>query len=247
MRYIDRKNLLSKHRRWGNPADKWRDRTLREDFEAHFFGKCWYTEADIAGSDAHIDHFRPKDEVKQFQNYDYNVPIATTGYNWLRNDVKNYRVSCTFANRITGQGTNQGGKGAYFPLRHGSPRMTPGGNEKERHLLIDPCKKNDVKLISFFGKDVICASNKARDIERVTVSKVIYNLIDPDIENRRSRVWEDVSKTIAEFRAGEISEAACIRRLADVVSRDRPYSACAIACVNSLAPDDIKAQLDLRL
>jgi beta-lactamase class D len=37
----------------------------------------------------------------------------------------------------------------------------------------------------------------------------------------------------------------CITFLRDLVSQNAPFSACAIACVNSLAPDDIKEKLAL--
>lgn len=42
------------------------------------------------------------------------------------------------------------------------------------------------------------------------------------------------------FKAGETSERACIRRLSELVAREAQFSACAISCVNTLAPDNIK-------
>ena len=243
MRYIDTTALLARRAAWGNRQELWRNPTLNRDFKAFFHGKCWYSEADLAGQDAHIDHFRPKAQIVPYEHYDFNVPLKDVGYYWLKNDVTNYRACCVFSNRIT----RDGGKGNFFPLQPGSPRLTPNGNEAEKPLLLDPCNQSDVKLISFCGKDIICASARSGDDSRVEASKVIYNLIDPFITDRRSKVWEDVSKTIAEYEAQEISLTACVRRLSSAVSRETPYSACAIACVNSLAPDDIKAQLDLRL
>lgn len=243
MRYIDTTDLLVKRANWGNRQELWKNATLKRDFKAFFHGKCWYTEVDLAGSDVHIDHFRPKGKIVPYQHFTYNTPIENTGYHWLCNDVKNYRACCAFANRKTGSG----GKGCFFPLQPGSPMLTPGGNEDEKPLLLDPCNQDDVKIISFCGKDVICASTQAGDSDRVMATKTIYNLIDPFIADRRSKVWEDVSKTIAEYEAQEITEAVCVRRLSDAISPQAPYSACAIACVNSLAPDQIKNQLDLSL
>ena len=243
MRYIDTSALLARRDAWGNSQELWRNPALNSDFKDFFHGKCWYSEADLAGQDAHIDHFRPKAKIVPYEYYEFNVSLKDVGYHWLKNDVTNYRACCVFSNRRTGDG----GKGNFFPLQSGSPRLTPNGNEVERPLLLDPCNQSDVSIISFCGKDVICASTQAGDDDRVEASKVIYNLIDPIITDRRSRVWEDVSKTIAEYDAHEISLAACVRRLSSAVSRETPYSACAIACVNSLAPDEIKTQLDLRL
>lgn len=243
MRYIDTTELLEKRPSWGNSQELWTNAVLKKDFKEFFYGKCWYSEADIAMSDAHIDHFRPKKKVIPYRQYDYNYEIRDVGYYWLKNEVTNYRACSTFSNRITGQG----GKGNYFPLQTGSPHMTPNGDEEELPLLLDPCNEDDVKLISFFGKDVLCASDQDSDFHRVEASKTIYNLIDPLVADRRSRVWEDVFKTIEEYEEHEITLASCVRRLSRAVSRETPYSACAIACVNSLAPDEIKAQLDLRL
>lgn len=243
MRYIDTAELLAKRANWGTSSDLWKSRALKKDFREFFFGKCWYTETDLTGSDVHIDHFRPKGRIDPYQHFTYNVPLKDTGYDWLRDDPKNYRACCVFANRRTGAG----GKGCYFPLQPGSPLLTRYGRAAEKPLLLDPCNRDDVRIISFFGADVICASARAEDEERVDATKVIYNLIDPFIADGRSRVWEDVSKTIAEYEVREITLAACVRRLSDAVSPKAPYSACAIACVNSLASDRIKRELDLVL
>lgn len=63
MRYIDTTALLAKQSSWGKPAELWRDPALRKDFKDFFHKKCWYSEARIAMSDVHIDHFRPKAKV----------------------------------------------------------------------------------------------------------------------------------------------------------------------------------------
>ena len=243
MRYIDMTDLLSKQASWGNPTELWRDPTLRRDFKDFFHKKCWYSESCVAMNDIHIDHFRPKAEVVQYKQYDYNISLKRIGYYWLKNNAENYRVSCAFCNRKTGDG----GKQNFFPLQTGSPRLTPNGNEAEKPLLLDPCNEDDVKILSFFGKDVICASSIAGDSERVEASRIIYNLSHPDITYMRSKVWESVSQTISAYEAGNMNRGECIRQLGIAVSRETSYSACAIACVNSLAPDEIKSELDLTL
>lgn len=243
MRYIDMTDLLTKKESWGAPPELWKDPTLRRDFKDFFYKKCWYSEAPVAMSDIHIDHFRPKAEVVQYKQYDYNSPLKDTGYYWLKNDATNYRASCAFCNRKTGGG----GKQNFFPLKTGSPLLTLNGNEAEKPLLLDPCNEEDVKILSFFGKDVTCASSIAEDAERVEASRIIYNLSHPDITYMRSKVWESVSQTISAYEAGNMTKGECIRQLGIAVSREAPYSACAIACVNSLAPDEIIAELDLTL
>ena len=243
MRYIDTTALLAKKASWGSPTDLWRDSKLREDFKNFFHKKCWYSEASVGMSDIHIDHFRPKAKVIQYENFDFNVPLANIGYHWLRNDVTNYRASCAVCNRKTGGG----GKGNFFPLQPGSPRLTPNGNQQERPLLLDPCNQQDVKIISFLVKDVICASTRSGDNDRVKASTVIYNLNHPDIVDKRAKVWEAVAQVIASYHAGNMNQAECLRQLNLYTARDAECSACAIACVNSLAPDDIITQLNLIL
>lgn len=184
-----------------------------------------------------------KAKVIQYENFDFNTPLANSGYYWLRNDITNYRASCAFCNRKTGDG----GKGNFFPLQPGSPRLTPNGNETEQPLLLDPCNQQDVRIISFLVKDVICASIQPGDNDRVKASTVIYNLNHPDIVDKRAKVWEAVAQAIASYNAGNMNQTECLRQLNLYTARDAECSACAIACVNSLAPDEIKALLNLQL
>ncbi|EGW41749.1 hypothetical protein [Desulfosporosinus sp. OT] len=243
MRYLDTTELLQKRSSWGDRTELWKNEQLREDFKELFYGKCWYTEIKLLGQDVHIDHFRPKAEVRRFQDNPYNEPLQHTGYSWLANDEANYRACCIYANRVTGEG----GKGCYFPLQEGSPYLTRGGSEDEQPLLLDPCKQDDVNVLTFFGGDVLCASNEPIDIKRVEISKTLYNLSEQSIKSARARLWEDISRTLAEYSTGDISRKACLRRLSDAISPEAQFSACAMACVNSLAQDELKADLDLEL
>ena len=243
MRYIDINALLQNRVNWGNGAELWKNPVLKRDFRDFFNDKCWYTEVPLAGFDIDIDHFRPKSEVKQFENYNYNVPLAATGYYWLKNDPKNYRGSCIYANRPRGDG----GKRTWFPLHRDSQYLTPANTEQEKPLLLDPCNQNDVNLIAYSGNEIFCTSLEEDDKTRVSVSRKIYNWDDSGMKRRRASAWESVSKTIEEFQNGEISETSCLRQLRDAISPSAPFSACAISCVQALAPDEIKEQLVLEL
>lgn len=243
MRYIDLERLLKKRSRWRNRKELWKNSKLQKDFRDYFFNKCWYTEVVLIGQDAPIDHFRPKARIDQFEHYNYNKPLASSGYYWLKNEPINYRLCCLYANRKTGEG----GKGCFFPLTEGSPLLTEGGKEKEEPILLDPCKQEDVKLISYIGNRIVATSADPIDQARVEVSKKIYNLDDSYIVAERLKVWMNVDKTLAEYQSGDIGENACVRRLREATARESQFSACAIACVNSLAPEEIKSQLDLSL
>lgn len=243
MRFIDLDKLLRKRYRWGNRKELWKNKNLQKDFRDASLKKCWYTEVQLIGQDVHIDHFRPKKAVMPFEAYKYNEPLESTGYYWLINDPKNYRASCIYANRITGEG----GKGNYFPLADESPLMTENGEEHEVPLLLDPCKKEDVAQISFMGNRVVSISTDGFNLTRVRVSETIYNLKDSYIAAERAKIWMNVEKVLAEYQSGEIGRASCLRQLKNAVAREAPFSACAIACVNSLAPEEIKEELDLEL
>ena len=243
MRYINLDGLLRKQDRWGHSQELWKNKTLRKDFRDYFHNKCWYTEVKLIGQDAPIDHFRPKKEIIQFETYRFNTPIANRGYYWLANDPRNYRLCCVYANRKTGAG----GKGCFFPLMNDSPFMTEGGFEDEKPLLLDPCKEEDVKLISFMGNNVIAVSDDPINITRVEVSKKVYNLEDPYIKAERVKVWDGVAKIIDEYQSGERSLVSCRRDLREISDRSAQFSACAIACINSLAPEILKEDLDLTL
>lgn len=243
MRYINLEGLLIKRDRWGNGQNLWENRTLKKDFREWFFDKCWYSETPLMGQDVNIDHFRPKAEVKKYKQYKYNEPIKNTGYHWLRNAPENYRACCLVSNRVTGDG----GKGNYFPLKENSPYLTVNGCEDEQTMLLDPCVQEDVNKLTFMGNKVVAASNNDEDKERAKITEKIYNLSSPYIMPYRAKVWEDVAKILNELEANPTNEAYFLQKLQDAVSKNAPFSACAIACVNSLAPDYIKDQLDLAL
>lgn len=97
------------------------------------------------------------------------------------------------------------------------------------------------------GNQVIASSVKDLDKIRVKITEVIYNMVDPYIKAERGKIWESVAKVLEEYESENISRSVCIRQLRDAVSREAPFSACAIACINSLAPDEIKQDLDLTL
>lgn len=243
MRYIDTEELYRKRERWGHSQELWTSVHLKEDFRATFYNKCWYTEVLLVGQDVHIDHFRPKAEVAKFKQYHYNEPLKDCGYHWLKNDIHNYRVSCIYANRITGDG----GKGTFFPLKEGSQLLTENGQENETPMLLDPLKKEDVILITFFKGQVLCATEEDDEKQRVEVSREIYNLIEPTITAQRTKTWTNIERIVTSYRENQISRDYCLVQLKDAVSRESPFSACAIACINSLAPDEIKNELDLDL
>lgn len=245
MRYIDTTQLYLKSGSWCG-SELWTDKTLKEDFKKHFYGKCWYTECPLIGQDVHIDHFRPKAKIVQFKNHSYNTTIASKGYDWLANDYKNYRACCIYANRVTGNG----GKGNYFPLQQGSPHAQAGNMNGEVAMLIDPIVQTDVGLLSFLNNSVGCTSTNSYDQSRVDVSKIIYNLVDSGLTDSRLKKWNEVTLCIDRFVARKITADVLLEELSDKSSRKSSFSAVAICCIKSRKsdiPTDVYSQLDLSL
>lgn len=246
MRYIDLDELIKKKQSgWGNPPDLWTDKVLKNDFREYFHSKCWYCECYLGGSDMPIDHFRPKNKVKKYKDFDYNDSIANVGYYWLRNEPRNYRGSCTYSNSLRGNG----GKGCYFPLEKGSAHLPINNTNTdiEKPVLLDPCVKDDVKLLSFLGATPVCTTKDTDDKKRVDASVALYNLNDTGITNGRIWLWKQVIKTIGYYEENKISRDACIDYLKEYTDRKQPFSSVAIAAVVSWDNEDIKGQLDLNL
>lgn len=129
--------------------------------------KCWYSECDLIGSFADVDHFRPKNKST---DEDKNV-ILQDGYWWLAYDYLNYRLSCNDSNRSFGNG----GKNDIFPLKKGSVPARVGKKD-DIPILLDPCVKSDSELIDCneIG-EIISLSTDKYDKMRVDTSKKIYN------------------------------------------------------------------------
>lgn len=243
MRYIDLSRLLRKRWRWGDRKELWKNKNLKMDFRAISYGKCWYTESSLTGSDIDIDHFRPKAAVSPYGDYRYNTQLRETGYYWLSREPKNYRGSCVIANRPR----EQGGKWDFFPLVDDSPLMAEGTDVVEKPLLLDPCSQDDVNLIGYDANGIFCASNEQVDQKRVEVSRELYNWDNSDMKRDRMRVWNNVYRIIDKYKKAKMDKETCIEFLKDAVSRESPYSACAISCVRSMAPDEIKQELEADL
>lgn len=134
-----------------------------------YYGRiCWYSECDLTGSFADVDHFRPKNQSTKANG----ECILSDGYWWLAYDYLNYRLSCEICNRPYGNG----GKRNIFPLRQDVlPSETFAGNE-DGYLLIDPCNLNDTKLVGCDDNGAIIAlSSDEWEQIRVNISRTVYN------------------------------------------------------------------------
>ncbi len=254
MRYIDlspleaKKSKWSKGRKGADGADgvyeKWRGTRLRTDFISLAGNKCWYSESEMIGSSFHMDHFRPKNEVKELPDYDYNTPLANTGYHWLANEYTNYRVSCAWSN--SGQGTS--GKSSYFPLLSDT-YLTQNGTEEELPALLDPCVKVDVQLLTFYEGNVTPRDpNCTINCLRAEASRRVYNLDHTDFKQKRNNIWSEVEMLFKDYERNR-DIIPLQRKLKTLVDKKSAYSACAISAVRIFSADleDLLEELALDL
>lgn len=112
-------------------ASHWRE--LEPWLSALSKNKCWFSEAKELYSYYHVEHFRPKKS---------QAKVDGQSYWWLSFDYKNFRLCGAVGNS---------GKGAWFPLRHGSTKGTfeQLDHEEELYVFIDPTKKEDVALAAY--------------------------------------------------------------------------------------------------
>jgi hypothetical protein len=128
---VERKKFINQHRIWSELQD-W----LRK--LSH--GKCWYSEAREIYSFYDVDHFRPKNRVKQLDGTEREP------YWWLAFEWRNYRLSGGIGNRLNRDENNETrGKGDFFPLREGSPAATGPKSDLRDELiyLLDPTDPDD--------------------------------------------------------------------------------------------------------
>jgi uncharacterized protein (TIGR02646 family) len=169
-------------------------------------GKCWYCESIIKRSATPIDHFRPKNNVKEAPKHG--------GYWWLAYEWKNYRFACTHCNTF---GTAQkrgiaGGKNDCFPLwdekhRATGPRpsrLVPDPIEAELPILLDPFNDADPGLL-WFDEDgsisphpKLCANKNGVKYKRADESIKIYGLYQDDLKERRGKHLEKIAETLGE-------------------------------------------------
>lgn len=175
-------------------------------------GKCWFTEARDIASHLDVEHFRPKKAARNSKGPERD------GYWWLAFDYMNFRIAGTVPNRK---------KGAWFPLRSGSPcssHLRRCEGDEVPHFL-DPTNAYDVTLLSFDeeGK-AVPRPGTTRD-EKLRVFRTIERLKLTEhraLAEERRKVWQRVTKHINDYKRA-LSEArysAAARERAKAAARE---------------------------
>ncbi len=181
-------------------SNLWKD--VKPELKKVFHGKCWYTESPQAGTDVDVDHYRPKGRVAKTKKDGTDEPHP--GYWWLAFKLDNYRYSCIYANRrrcdveigVTG------GKADNFPLWNEDNRAWCSGDDcfDEQPLLLDPCKRTDVALLTFKddGEAMprFAEQDRKRAYDRAEASIQYYNLNHSDFKKARLAIRDELTRRI---------------------------------------------------
>ena len=173
----------------------WKD--LKPILEILSHRKCWYCESLEIRSDRTVDHYRPKNNVKDTNH---------GGYWWLAFRHDNFRLSCTFCNshRKERESGEVGGKGDYFPLWDEEKRVCDEKDDNrckyEAPLLLDPCKRSDVELLWFSddGRAIprYSQEEKPHAFKKAYVSIKHYHLNEVEIREARLGLFNDIKDLI---------------------------------------------------
>jgi uncharacterized protein (TIGR02646 family) len=210
------------------------DDRVRAALEALFCDKCAYCETKITGgSDWEVEHFRPKARVAERPDH--------PGYFWLAYEWSNLYFSCTLCNQrrrdrprwgdCSLAGT--GGKGDQFPLLdEGGRAMSPSHDlDRERPLLLDPCRDDPDQVLSYNGLGEIMAigddprghatidvfhldRRRLRDLRHGVVDEVIrvLTILKTRRDEISTEVRMDLLNWLRQFRLDDSSEYAGVAR-----------------------------------
>lgn len=203
----DRNELIDKHGgHWGK---------LKPWLLSLSGGKCWFTEARDIASHLDVEHFRPKKAARNVKGPERD------GYWWLAFDYMNFRIAGTVPNRK---------KGAWFPLRFGSPcsSFTYRRERDEVPHFLDPTNAHDVTLLAFDeeGKAVPAPGITRWEYVRVrrTVDRLKLSEHQALAEERR-KVWQNTTKLINKYlqALAEARSSAAARERVKATARDIVY------------------------
>ena len=155
-------------------------------------GKCWYCESLQDRSDKDVDHFRPKNSVKE-------ATKDHPGYWWLAFDWRNYRYSCTYCNRKRRDiaGGTEGGKHDHFPIIPPPLHARSATDPKDSAKLLDPTNDNDTKLLTFSANGFPSpTANDPVSIDRIVTSIRLYHLDHAPLVRKRRRLADDISQQV---------------------------------------------------
>ncbi|MCU0285354.1 MAG: hypothetical protein MUF15_03040 [Acidobacteria bacterium] len=194
LRDIEKLPVEERKKQIAGKSDLWAE--LKKPLAELSHYKCWYCETPNIREDFEVDHFRPKNNIK-----DSNLH---QGYWWLAFSWENYRYSCTFCNcrRADCESGIIKGKGDYFPLLDESNRCFCQSDDlkKESPLLLDPINPLDPGLIIFTQDGCAqCKYSKGEneiEFKRAEKSIELYHLNESRLVEKRKELHRKLKALI---------------------------------------------------
>ena len=178
--------------------ERYRNRwtAVREAFEEHSNGKCWYVECMSSGADNDIDHYRPKSRVAEDPMH--------PGYYWLAFEWKNLRLSCQRANRPRRdlESGETGGKSDSFPLVNPEKRAHGPADDLSAEIpaIVDPTNAGDVAMLTFgrSGDVELVPERKGESIAeaKLKASRRYLHLNWPRFRDDRVMLYNEIERSV---------------------------------------------------
>lgn len=205
---------------------------VRDALNGLFHFKCAYCESSYGATQpVAVEHYRPKGEV--------TTPAGTLkpGYYWLAAEWENLLPSCTDCNSERYHKLEDGseikyGKANLFPIDGPwPPRLTPGGEAKEKALLLHPCHEHPEQHLVFLDDGVVqpALDPAGGEDPKAKASIPVYGLQRPQlVQARKERRFElephlaDLTSTLQKIQA-DPGNAALKQDFAKFSGRVKPY------------------------
>lgn len=195
--------------------------SVKGQLEAAQHGKCCYCENKFrAAAPGDVEHFRPKNGVRQ----DTGHPIEYPGYYWLAYAWTNLYYCC--------ENCNRSGKKSFFPLSDSTKRARIHSDsiDDEQPLLLDPAGPDDPRdHIHFHAEVAKGVTDRGR--QTVRTLKLDRNALNEErlVEANHLRRMKDIVRW---FEANPSPQSASIledarRYLANAVKPEAIFSAMA--------------------
>lgn len=234
----ERADYMNKHRDW----NEFQDSMIK------LYGfKCWYSEAPIGSGDFEIDHFRPKNRSKHFDN----SILKENGYWWLAYKWTNFRLSGGLVNKLRSDRLSPEfevkGKGDYFPLDLEDGKIAEDNKSTrcELPVLLDPIDGYDVSLVTYDEDGEVRATGENKDKIRAECSIFFYHLDLEQLNYQRAQRWNECQLKIEESNdcynnaENEYDKRnvlrICYNDLRKMTRQDAYFSSVAIACIKTHA------------
>lgn len=230
----------------GEYSSLWKE--IKKDLMKLSGDKCWYTEAKELVSHYHVDHFRPKNNVKPYKSENIETINIEDGYWWLAFDWTNYRISGAMSN--SANAAEDGicrGKQDYFPLRKGCycADKPECDHNQEMYAILDPTIQEDTMLIAFdeTGMPYSTAPRNSWESQRVEITTFLLHLDSPQLVDERKKIWNKCKRLMNEYASIMLKRGAMsaelienrrksiIIELKELTSRESQLSTTAISCL----------------